>query len=262
MATNEVPMTAAETRKKFYGGYYDERHVAMPLGHLIGIMQQASSNDMHYRGFRCNKHPCDAWAIQEIIYETQPQVIIEIGRQDGGSALFLRDLLKAAVKNWEGVFSIDILPAVDFSVGINMTDEGIVQFQGDSENLDIIAKVARGCVEYRTMVIDDCSHTYENVMANLKNYGPLVSEGCYYIVEDMIINHGLFHARHAQEGNDLMAAVQDFMAGGGSKRFEVERSREKWYITSNPGGYLRRLSVERTTWEPILGRSYPLPSDY
>lgn len=228
MTEKESPRMAAEAREKVYSGYYDERHLAMPLGHLIGIMQDASSNNMTYRGMKLNKHPCDAWVIQEIIWETNVKVILELGR--GGSTFWLKSLVDLIV-------SVDVEPPPK---GLGSV------FTGDSEDPRVIRDVIQHIEEGKTwghdriMVIDDCSHTYANVTANLKNYGPLVSPGCYYIVEDTIINHGVFHRRHAEEKNDPMAAVKDFMAGEGSQIFEVDRSREKWYITSNPGGYLRR----------------------
>jgi cephalosporin hydroxylase len=44
-------------------------------------------------GVRTQKFPCDAWVYQEIIYEYQPDTIIELGNKWGGSTLLLANLL-------------------------------------------------------------------------------------------------------------------------------------------------------------------------
>ena len=70
--------------------------------------------------------------------------------------------------------------------------------------------------------------------AELEVYAPLVPIGCYLIVEDSNIG---------RIRKDLLPgpfeAIETFLAG--SDAFEIDRAREKFLITFNPSGYLRRV---------------------
>ena len=87
------------------------------------------------------------------------------------------------------------------------------------------------------MVILDSDHTRDHVLAELRAYAPIVTPGQYLVVEDSNINgHPVFPGF----GPGPMEALQAFLAETGE--FEVDRSREKFLVTFNPGGYLRKRS--------------------
>lgn len=75
------------------------------------------------------------------------------------------------------------------------------------------------------MVVLDSNHSREHVLAEMRTYAPMVSAGDYLIVEDT-------------NGDGPREAVRDFLAEDDS--FVVDESREKFFLTQNPGGYLRR----------------------
>ena len=250
-------LSAITARDELYGGFLNDSNTFMPIVHLIPMVASACGTSMHYRGLRCNKHPMDAWAYQEIIYETQPQVIIELGRQDGGSTLWLRDLLETVNDN-KGVISVDIGKTIDFDACVNTDGHRIKQFVADSEDPETVKNVSEMAAGFRTMVIDDCSHTNVNVTKNLLNYGPLVTEGCYHIVEDTILNHGLFHEQHWVDGNCPMEAVKAYLENHND--FEVDRSREKWFLTFNPKGSRYTTMISSTIRnDPVKSVSRFLP---
>jgi cephalosporin hydroxylase len=176
------------------------------------------------------KNPLDLWVMQEIIAETRPEVIVETGTYRGGSALFFASLCELL---GEGeVISVDIEPPRDdypahpritYLAGRSSTEAGVVE-------------QVRACIrERRTMVILDSDHSAEHVAAELAAYAPLVSIGCYLIVEDTNVDD----VRPDLPTGPLVA-IQDFLSE--TDDFVVDSAREKWVITFNPGGYLKRVA--------------------
>jgi cephalosporin hydroxylase len=179
-------------------------------------------------GTRTHKIPLDLWIYQEIIEETRPDLIVETGTAYGGSAAFMAAICEL-VGNGE-VVSIDINPvSPDYPEHPRLTYLG----GRSSVSEDVLADVRRLAEGKRTMVVLDSDHSQAHVAAELEAYGPLVSQGCYLIVEDTSI--GLV-------SRDLLPgptqAVRQFMSA--TDDFEIDASRERFMITNNPGGYLRR----------------------
>jgi cephalosporin hydroxylase len=181
-------------------------------------------------GAQALKNPLDLWVYQEILFETHPALVVETGTYRGGSALYLAsicDLLGAGE-----VVSIDIEPLRDdyplhpritYLGGRSSTDPGV---------LDEVRARADG---RSALVVLDSDHSQAHVEAELDAYAALVPVGCYLIVEDSNIG---------QIRKDLMPgplqAIEAFLER--NDEFEVDREREKFLVTFNPSGYLRRVS--------------------
>ena len=90
------------------------------------------------------------------------------------------------------------------------------------------------------MVMHDGDHSHENVFESLKLYGPLVSPGCYFIVEDGITD--VFERHHPLGNQDPgpLSATRAFLRINSD--FEIDKAGERYGITYNPNGYLRRRS--------------------
>ncbi len=184
-----------------------------------------------WMGIPMLKSPLDSWIYQEIIAETRPQVLVELGSHSGGSTLYFAQLFQLL---GEGeVLSLDI----DRS-RYQARHERIVEITGDCSDPAILAQVQARCAGKRCMVIHDADHRREAVLRDLELYGPLVSPGCYLIVEDGILD--LFpasdHFGHLSEGP--LPAIEDFLAG--HPEFEVDQGRERYLMTYSPRGFLRR----------------------
>jgi len=180
-------------------------------------------------GAQALKNPLDLWVYQEIMVETRPELIVETGTYRGGSAFFLAsicDLLGAGE-----VVSIDIEPLRD-----DYPAHPRVTYLGGRSSTDpeVVAEVRGRAREKRTLVVLDSDHSQAHVEAELAAYADLVPVGCYLIVEDSNIG---------QIRKDLLPgpleAIGVFLAG--TDAFEIDRSREKFLITFNPSGYLRRV---------------------
>lgn len=191
-------------------------------------------NRCTYMGVPCYKNPLDMWIYQEIIHETRPDTIIECGTAFGGSALYLAHLLDQLGSG--RVVTIDIVrrPSMPLHPRIEYIEGSSVE----PRTIDRVERMLHG--SERAMLILDSLHTAEHVHAELVAYAPMVSVGCYAIVEDTNINgHPVWTDFAPDAGPGAFEAVERFLTS--DTRFEVDDQREKFLFTFNPRGYLRRV---------------------
>ena len=157
-------------------------------------------------------------------------MIVETGTFRGGSASFLASICDALGSG--EVISIDVRPVSD-----EYPRHSRITYLGgrSSTDAEVVAAVRDRVAGRRAMVILDSDHSQAHVEAELAAYAPLVSPGCYLIVEDS--NIGVVR-RDLLPGP--MEAIEAFLAR--ENRFEVDSEREKFLITFNPSGYLRRVT--------------------
>jgi cephalosporin hydroxylase len=178
-------------------------------------------------GVQVGKIPLDLWVYQEILFERRPDYVIETGTANGGSALWFASMCDL-IGHGE-VISID-----------NTAREGLPQHPrityvtGSSTSADVVAELPRG---KETFVDLDSDHRKEHVLQELELYSELVRPGGYLVVEDTILNG---HPVNRSYGPGPYEAVDEFLAA--HPNWERDLSREKFYATFNPGGYLRRVS--------------------
>jgi cephalosporin hydroxylase len=180
-------------------------------------------------GAQALKNPLDLWIYQEIVFQTRPGLIVETGTYRGGSALYLASLCDLLGDG--EVVSIDVEPLRDDYP----THPRITYLGGrSSTDPDVVESVRERADGRATLVILDSDHSQSHVEAELAAYAPLVPVGCYVIVEDSNIG---------RIRKDLMPgpleAIDTFLAS--TDEFEIDREREKFLITFNPSGYLRRV---------------------
>jgi cephalosporin hydroxylase len=192
-------------------------------------------------GVPIQKNPLDLIVLQEIVYEKRPDNIIECGTLFGGSALYmasLMDLLKIDGK----VITID----KSKPESTHPPKNDVVQLDGKVYSADVydskmpahpkIEFVISDCLNYhipkligKTMVVLDCAHTAAHVYSELEKFTAVVTPGQYIIVEDT-------DSPNKEDGP--AGAIEKFMSS--SKDFTVDKSRDKFAISSNHGGYLLR----------------------
>lgn len=185
--------------------------------------------DTYWLGTPAQKCPLDLWIYQEILAEVGPDLIIETGTADGGSALYLASICDLLNKG--RVVTIDIAEKPSLP-----THPRVTYLVGSSTSTAILDEV-RGLVRDAStvMVILDSDHRKHHVLAELQAYSDWVSPGSYLVVEDTNING---HPVARGYGPGPMEAVAEFLER--NTEFHVDPEREKYYLTFNPGGYLRR----------------------
>jgi cephalosporin hydroxylase len=186
--------------------------------------------DTTFLGVPTWKSPLDLWIYQELLWELRPGLIVETGTAHGGSALYLATLCQTLGHGQ--VISVDIGEWPDRPAHPRLT-----YVVASSTDPRVVAQVAEraagaGCV----LVVLDSDHSRDHVLAELRAYAPMVTPGSYLVVEDTNING---HPVYEAFGPGPMEAVQDFLKERDD--FEVDRSREKFLLSFNPGGWLRRV---------------------
>ena len=118
----------------------------------------------------------------------------------------------------------------------------IVELTGDCAAPEIVDQVEALVGSGTVMVIHDADHTREAVSRDLELYARFVTPGQYLVVEDGVVDvFSPLHSRMAQsfpDGGPLPAAKRFLKQNSDS--FELDMTRERFVLTSNPKGYLRR----------------------
>ncbi|MEO7325003.1 MAG: cephalosporin hydroxylase family protein [Dokdonella sp.] len=207
------------------------------------------------------QYPQDMVALQELVWATRPDLIIETGIAHGGSLVLSASLLtmldyadaaadgqlldpRAPRRRVLGI-DIDIRQHNREAILAHPLAARIDMLQGSSIDPDIIAQVAQIARGFeRVMVCLDSNHTHDHVLAELQAYAPLVSPGCYCVVFDTVIEDlptTAYPDRPWDIGNNPRTAVKAYLAT--HPEFVVDAELEaKLLITVAPGGYLRRLN--------------------
>lgn len=213
---------ASDSEKKIVDQFHKLYYGAQAFG--------GTWNSTYWLGVSTQKCPLDCWIYQEIIFELKPDVIIESGTANGGSALFLASLCDLV--NNGRVITIDIEDIKD-----RPQHKRIKYLLGSSTSEEIIEEVRRLIGDKdKVMVILDSDHHKEHVLNELRIYNKFVAREHYLIVEDTNING---HPVALEFGPGPMEAVEEFLRE--NKNFIVDKSKERLYLTFNPGGYLRKI---------------------
>ncbi|XHX77935.1 MAG: CmcI family methyltransferase [Stenomitos frigidus ULC029] len=183
----------------------------------------------YWMNVQCLKCPLDMWMYQEIIAEIQPDLIVETGTHMGGSALFMAHMLD--IVGHGEIITIDILDYPD-----RPQHPRIKYVQGSSADPALINSLLSARSPEKCMVILDSDHSKQHILAEIALLAPYVSIGSYLIVEDTNING---HPAYPSFGESGFEAVEEFLSK--NQNFSVDTSREKFLMTFNPRGYLKRV---------------------
>lgn len=191
------------------------------------------------------QYPQDMIAVQEIIWQIKPDLIIETGIARGGSLIFYASLLELIGDGKVLGIDLDIRRHNRIEIENHPLSKRIIMIEGSSVDEGIVKKVfqfARN--KKRVLIILDSNHTHEHVLQEMEAYSPLVTKGSYLIVFDTIIEEisdpskPSPYKRPWGKGNNPKTAVKTFLKR--SNRFVIDAQIEnKLMITVAPCGYLR-----------------------
>jgi cephalosporin hydroxylase len=188
--------------------------------------------ELSWFGYKLLKCPLDLWIYQELIVRTRPDVIVETGTYYGGSALFLAMLLDQIGAG--SVLTIDVTPQPG-----RPAHPRIEYLLGSSTDRAIADRVRAAVAGRRAMVILDSDHSAAHVHAEMTTFAPLVQMGDYMVVEDTNVNG---HPAWPSHGPGPMEAIERFL--NERHDFVVDPRCERFLMTLNPRGYLRRVGYE------------------
>jgi len=204
------------------------------------------------------QYPQDIVAVQELIWQVKPDLIIETGIAHGGSLILSASML-AQIDMCEAIerndvfdpkisqrkvlgIDIDIREHNRMAIEAHPMASRIQMIQGSSVDSNVIKQVKQVALDYkRILVFLDSNHTHEHVIAELEAYAPLVTKGSYCVVFDTIIEDlpdDFFPDRPWGKGDNPKTAVWEYLKN--HKQFEIDDNiSNKLLITVAPDGYLR-----------------------
>ncbi|MDD5322843.1 MAG: cephalosporin hydroxylase family protein [Methylococcales bacterium] len=204
--------------------------------------------------------PQDIVAMQEIIWQVRPDLIIETGIAHGGSLIFSASMLAMldmcdAIEAGEKLdpkisrrkvlgIDIDIRAHNRAAIEAHPMASRIQMIQGSSIAPEIIEQVYAVAANYsRVLVCLDSNHTHNHVLAELEAYAPLTSVGSYCVVFDTNVEDmpaDMFSHRPWGPGDNPKTAVWEYLKT--HPEFEIDKSiQHKLLITVAPDGYLKRV---------------------
>lgn len=231
----------------------------------LAWMLQAGASGAYTYNFRwlgrpIIQYPQDIQAMQEIVWATRPDLIIETGIAHGGSLILSASLLAMldycdaqtngtpllpgqSTRKVIGV-DIDIRAHNRQAIESHPLSHLITMVQGSSiaeETVQQVRELAKGYK--RVLVCLDSNHTADHVLAELQAYAPLVTAGSYCVVFDTVVEYmpaELCEGRPWRPGNSPLNAVHDYLKQ--HPEFEIDRAiHEKLQITVAYEGYLKRV---------------------
>jgi cephalosporin hydroxylase len=245
------------------------RIAAMPANRELcesaATFLRASTEPKYSYNFSCLgrpiiQYPQDMVAVQELIWQIKPDLIIETGVAHGGSLILSASML-ALLDMCEAIemgtsinpmnskrkvlgIDIDIRAHNRAAIEAHPMASRIQMIQGSSVAPDIVALVRSVAVNYsRVMVMLDSNHTHDHVLAELEAYAPLTSLNSYCCVFDTHVEdlpEEMFSDRPWGPGNNPKTAVWEYLKK--QNCFEIDENiQQKLLITVAPDGYLKRV---------------------
>ncbi len=220
-----------------------ERVKSLTRDWFVHVSKHEYSYHFTWLGRPIIQFPQDIVAMQEIIWQTRPDLIIETGIARGGSLIFYASMLELLGGSGQVLgIDVDIRQHNRLEIEKHPMFKRITMIQGSSVDRFVVQQVydfAKG--EKRILVVLDSNHTYEHVLKELQLYSPLVDEGSYLVVFDTVIEdmpEDSFPDRPWGKGNNPKTAVREFLKT--NDRFEIDKEIEnKLLITVAPDGFLK-----------------------
>lgn len=187
--------------------------------------------------------PQDIIAMQEIIWQVKPDLIIETGIAHGGSLIFYASMLELLGGDGQVLgIDIDIRKHNLVEIEKHPMFKMITMIEGSSTDGEVVKQVYNFAKnKKRILVALDSNHTHDHVLKELQLYSSLVTNGSYLVVFDTVIEdmpEGFFPDRPWGKGNNPKTAVWEFLKT--NDRFEIDKEIEnKLLITVVPDGYLK-----------------------
>jgi cephalosporin hydroxylase len=216
------------------------------LKFLVDTAPKKYSYNFSWMGRPIIALPQDMIAMQELIWEVKPDLIIETGVAHGGSIVYYASLLELI--GLDGIvlgIDIDIRKHNRDLIEAHPMMKRIRLLEGSSTSNEIVSQVKEIALnKKKIMVCLDSNHTHEHVYNELKLYAPLTTVGSYCVVFDTVVEDMPadwdWGIRTWGVGNNPKTAVFEYLKEDDS--FEIDKSIDnKLLISVAPDGYLKKV---------------------
>ena len=233
----------------------DQRRYASAVGadselqaDALSVLERSDRHGWSYTwswlGIPVIQVPEDIVTMQQIVWETRPEVVIETGVARGGSLLLYASILDMVGEGKVIGIDIDIRAHNRDSVERHPLAHRVSLIEGSSIDSTVVAQVREetaGCK--RVMVVLDSDHTHDHVLAELRAYGPMVTVGQFLVVADTVVEQLPLQTHRPRPwgpGDNPATALGEYLRE--VDWFERDAfHNERLLLTSSPGGYLRRV---------------------
>ncbi len=244
-----------ETKREIFLQGKDKKFKLSSKKWIIESTKTKYTYHFNWLGRPIIQHPQDIVGMQELIFRTKPDLIIETGIAHGGSLIFYSSILElnslcgGPKKSKVLGIDIDIRKKNLLKINKHPMKKRIVMFEGSSISSSIFKKVKNLSKKYKNiMIVLDSNHTHEHVLNELRLYAPLASIGNYCVVFDTIIRDlpdSLGPKREwSSKKNPHTAVIQYLRENKDNKnlQFKIDKEVEnKLMITACPSGFLLRV---------------------
>ena len=238
----------------------DQRLWAAGMKFMLASIAPKYSYNFKWLGRPIIQYPQDMIALQELIWQIKPNLILETGIAHGGSLIMSASMLTLldycdAVDAGQTLdpaqprrkvlgLDIDIRAHNRAAIEAHPLAGRIEMIEGSSIAPAVIKQVKQRAKDYdRILVCLDSNHTHDHVLAELEAYAPLVTQGSYCVVFDTIIEDlpaGSFPDRPWDKGNNPKTAVWEYLKT--HPEFEIDHEiDDKLLISVAPCGFLKRI---------------------
>jgi cephalosporin hydroxylase len=214
----------------------------------LALNTAADRHDWSYQwnwlGLPVIQLPPDIVALQEVIWETRPQLVIETGIARGGSLVLYASILELLGEGEVLGIDVDIRAHNREAIETHPLARRIRMVEGSSLDETVVAQARDSAAQAeRVMVVLDSNHTHDHVLAELRVFGPLVTVGQFLVVADTfveLIPPQEHRPRPWGPGDNPGTALRTWLEEVDG--FEPDPFvNAKLLLTASPGGYVRRV---------------------
>lgn len=211
---------------------------------ILESVKSGYSYNFTWMGRPIIQYPQDMIAMQEIIWNIKPDLIIETGIAHGGSLIYYASLLELIGEGNILGIDIDIREHNRKEIESHPMSKRIQMIQGSSISEKILSEVRDIAKKYKRILVSlDSNHSHAHVLEELKLYSDFVSKGSYLVVFDTVVEdlpEGTIENRPWNKGSNAKTAVHAFLKE--NDHFQIDQSiNNKLLISVAPDGYLKRV---------------------
>ena len=194
-------------------------------------------DQLRFQNIPIHQNPLDLWAIQQILWEVQPELVLTTGADSGGLAVYLAQTLDGLGLERSRILSAGPDNPAPAALQHFLRRKYVEFVKGEPADPAVIAHMQSAAKGRTAVVLLDAGQSYDRVLEQLRAYGPLVSSGSYMIVQDTDRSE---LGGQVGAGHGPYEAVWKFLNEDQGRNFEPDPGREMALFTRNAGGWLRR----------------------
>ena len=218
------------------------------FGYDILFENNARYASSSWLGSQFQQDPSDAILIQMLLWEIKPDLIIDLGTNTGGSALFFASIMnyynpngkvitidvKSYEENW---YKGDKICKICTNPDQNPLWKKYVKFyKGYTTEEKVLNEVRKHVNESKIVLVSqDASHYPNDVYKDLIEYSKFVSIGSYIIVQDTKLDRIV-----RRSDNSIHSKIDQFLKD--NNNFLMNRTLENFFFyTQHAKGFLKRI---------------------